>query len=172
MQWKNPVTAAFLVCCMVVLAMVSGCMGSSGAATAKNGDTVRVEYTGTLANGTVFDSSEGRTPLEFTIGTGAVIPGFDAAVTGMQVGESKTVTIPADQAYGEYREDLILNLDRSRYQSSTAPTVGQQLQISTADGRLISARVIDVNETTITADVNHPLAGEDLTFAITLVEIA
>ncbi len=172
MEWKNPITAAFLVCCMVLLAMVSGCTGSTGRRPPKNGDVVKVEYTGTLADGTVFDTSEGRGPSQFTVGAGEMISGFDRAVLGMRVGESKTVTIPADQAYGAYREDLLVDLDREQFGNTSVPEVGQEITISTPYGQTMTVPVINVTDSAVTVDVNHPLAGKDLTFAITLVEIA
>lgn len=137
---------------------------------AKAGDTVRVHYTGTLNNGMPFDSSEGREPLEFTLGTGAVIAGFDDAVTGMAVGETKTVTIPAAEAYGARREEMLLRIPRAQVPPNVSPEVGQQLRI----GRGADALDVVVREATdevLVLDANHPLAGEDLTFELELVEI-
>jgi peptidylprolyl isomerase len=138
---------------------------------AKSGDTVKVDYTGKLADGTVFDTSVGKQPLEFTIGSGQVIPGFDKAVTGMKVGETKTVTIPVDEAYGQRRDDLIYVVDRSRLPQDTEPQVGQQLRATGADGSSVIMTIIEVDETTVTLDANPPLAGKDLTFEIKLLEI-
>ncbi len=132
----------------------------------------KVHYTGTLADGTVFDTSEGRGPSQFTVGAGEMISGFDRAVLGMRVGESKTVTIPADQAYGAYREDLLADLDREQFGNTSVPEVGQEITISTPYGQTMTVPVINVTDSAVTVDVNHPLAGKDLTFAITLVEIA
>lgn len=137
---------------------------------AKRGDTVRIHYTGTLRDGQVFDSSEGRTPLEFTLGSGQVIPGFDDAVTGMHVGEKKTVTIAAEDAYGPRREQLQMRVDPSQFPPGVAPAVGQQFQVED-DGRAMVVTVAEVSDEGILLDANHPLAGEDLTFALELVEI-
>lgn len=139
-------------------------------AQAKQGDTVRVHYTGTLDDGTVFDSSREREPLEFNLGTGQVIPGFDQALTGMKPGESKKVTIPADQAYGPYRDELVLVVDRAEFPAEIAPTLGDQFELS-QDGQSFVVNVTDVNDDSVTLDANHPLAGEDLTFELQLVEI-
>lgn len=137
---------------------------------AKSGDTVRVHYTGTLNDGTVFDSSRGQDPLEFQLGGGQVIPGFDDAVTGMAVGEERTVTIPAAEAYGPHRSDLTVDVDRGQLPDDMEPTVGQQLQVSRG-GQNFRVTVAAVSSETVTLDANHPLAGEDLTFALELVEI-
>ena len=138
---------------------------------AQTGDTVKVHYTGTLEDGTVFDSSIDREPLEFTIGDGRLIPGFEEAVVGMSQGESKTVEIPADEAYGPYYEELVLVVDRDQLPPELQPEVGQQLQFQQEDGTIVTLTVIDVSELSVTLDANHPLAGQDLTFDIQLVEI-
>ena len=145
--------------------MLSGC----GGVQAETGDTVKVHYTGTLNDGTVFDTSTGREPIEFTIGQGRLISGFEEAVIGMKVGESKTINIPAAQAYGSYRNDLVITMELSQLPENIQ--VGQQLQIMENDGSVILVTVIDVSETMATIDANHPLAGEDLIFEIELVEI-
>ena len=137
---------------------------------AKAGDTVRIHYTGTLQDGTVFDSSQGRDPLEFTLGSGQVIPGFDAAVHGMEVGATRTVTIVADQAYGPRREDMILAIPREQVPANVNPEVGEQLQVGQGNEQFL-VTVAEVNEREIVLDGNHPLAGEDLTFALELVSI-
>lgn len=137
---------------------------------AKAGDTVLIHYTGTLEDGSVFDSSRGRDPLEFTLGEGQVIPGFESAVTGMEVGEEKTVTIPADDAYGPRRDELMLTVDRAQFPPNIQPSVGQQLQMSQGNESFV-VTVRDVQDGSVTLDANHPLAGEDLTFALELVEI-
>lgn len=137
---------------------------------AKSGDTVRVHYTGKLGDGSVFDSSEGRDPLEFTVGSGQVIPGFDAAVSGMSPGDERSVTIPAADAYGERKEDLMIVVERSQIPQEIDPSVGQQLQLS-QEGRAFVVTVADVTAENITLDANHPLAGEDLTFDLQLVAI-
>jgi len=138
---------------------------------AKSGDIVKVHYTGTLEDGTVFDTSVEREPLEFTLGQGQLIPGFEQAVIGMKVGDLKTIEIPADQAYGPHRDDLILVIERDQLPVDLDPKVGQQLQMMQADGRSIVVTITDVFETTVTIDANHPLAGKKLTFEIELVEI-
>lgn len=138
---------------------------------AKAGDTVRIHYTGTLDNGTRFDSSEGREPLEFNLGGGQVIPGFDAAVDGMAVGESKTVTIPAAEAYGERHEQLVQQVPREMLPDTIEPAVGMQLQSQSPEGQVMNLVVTEVNNASITVDANHPLAGQALTFSIELVEI-
>ncbi|HEX74745.1 MAG TPA: peptidylprolyl isomerase [Dehalococcoidia bacterium] len=138
---------------------------------AKDGDTVKVHYTGTLEDGTVFDTSVEREPLEFTLGEGTLISGFEEAVKGMQVGQSKTVTIPAEEAYGPHRDDLVLVIERDQLPEGLNPEVGQQLQMQQTNDRTIAVIVTDVSETTITVDANHHLAGKDLTFEIELLEI-
>ena len=138
---------------------------------ASDGDTVRVHYTGTLEDGTTFDTSVGREPLEFTLGEGKMIPGFEKAIYGLKVGKSKTVTIPAEEAYGPHRDDLVIVVEREQLPADLDPKVDQQLQMQQTDGRTAVVIVTDVSETTITVDANHPLAGKDLTFEIELVEI-
>lgn len=163
-------------------------------AQAQQGDTVRVHYTGTLQDGSVFDSSEvaeqdscgcdcsssggcgtgsdcGCEPLEFTIGGGNVIPGFEKAVQGLSVGERITVTIPADEAYGPRHDQLVAVVERSEMGGEIQPIEGQQLEVVLEDGSTMPVLITDVSETTVTLDANHPLAGQDLTFAIKLVEI-
>jgi len=139
-------------------------------AEAKAGDTVRVHYTGTLGDGSEFDSSRGREPLEFTVGEGQVIPGFDEAVTGMQPGEEKRVTIPADEAYGQRRPEMVGSIRREQFPPGIRPAVGQQLQMS-QQGHTFVVTVTGVSDDEVTLDANHPLAGEDLTFQLELVEI-
>jgi peptidylprolyl isomerase len=138
---------------------------------AKEGDTVRVHYTGKLSDGIVFSTSVNRDPLEFTIGEGEVIPAFEQAVVGMNPGESRTTEVLADEAYGPYREEMVLELDRGQFPEDMDLEVGEQLQIRQADGKKVSVVVTDVSESSVTLDANHPLAGEDLTFDIQLVEI-
>lgn len=139
-------------------------------AQAQNGDTVRVHYTGTLDDGTVFDSSKGREPIEFQVGSGQVIAGFEEAVSGMDVGEAKKVTIPAAQAYGERREELMLQVQRSQFPADVEPAVGQQFQMSQGEQNFV-VNVADVDGERITLDANHPLAGRDLTFELELVDV-
>lgn len=138
---------------------------------AKSGDTVRIHYTGTLDDGSEFDSSAGRDPLEFSLGGGQVIPGFDSAVDGMTVGEKITVTIAADQAYGERHEQLVQDVPKSALPDEIEPAVGMQLQSRSPEGQVMNLVVTEVAEESITLDGNHPLAGQALTFAIELVEI-
>jgi len=151
--------------------LISGCNADQNAAQAKNGDIVEVDYTGTLENGTVFDTSEGREPLEFTLGQGQMIPGFEQAVLGMKVGESKTVTIPADEAYGPYREDMVQVINREELTNIPNPEVGQQLQGAQPGGGISVCTITNVTDTTVTVDFNHFLAGKDLTFEIELMSI-
>ena len=138
---------------------------------AKSGDTVKVHYTGTLSDNTELDSSQGGEPLSFTIGQNMVIPGFENGVVGMKVGESKKVTIPADQAYGPYNNELVAAVPRSQVPPELDVSVGMVLQVRSTEGGLARAIVRDVSENEITLDLNHPLAGQDLTFEIELVEI-
>lgn len=138
---------------------------------AKSGDTVKIHYTGKLDDGTVFDSSINRDPLEFTLAEGQVIPGFEQAVVGMSPGESKTQKIPVDQAYGPYREDMVIQVSREMLPPDLQPEVGQQLQVQQPTGQAIPVIVTEVNNGQVTLDANHPLAGENLTFDIQLVEI-
>jgi len=141
-------------------------------AEAKQGDTVKVHYTGKFEDGTVFDSSTDRDPLQFTIGEGQIIPGFEQAVIGMNPGESKTVDVPSEKAYGPHREELVMEVDRAKFPEHIKPEVGQQLQIPQAQGQAIIVTVTNISESSVTLDANHPLAGKDLTFDIELVEIA
>lgn len=138
---------------------------------ARDGDTVKVHYTGKLKDGKVFDSSEGRDPLQFTLGEGRVIPGFEAAVRGAAPGESKTTTIPADQAYGPHRDEMVVHVDRGNMPPDLSPEVGDQLEMRTANGSPVVVTVTAIDDERVTLDANHPLAGEDLTFDIELVEI-
>ncbi len=140
-------------------------------AAAKSGDTVRVHYTGRLSDGTVFDSSEGREPLEFTLGEQQVISGFDRAVSGMQVGESVTVTIPVDDAYGRHRDNLVIQVDQTQFPADIKPELGLSLRMQQPDGSTVRVRITALEAGKVTLDANHPLAGEDLVFDIELVEI-
>lgn len=140
-------------------------------AQAQQGDKVKVHYTGKFDDGTVFDSSEGREPLEFTIGEGQVIPGFETAVVGMNPGDKRTETIPAEQAYGPRMNEMVIQIDRQQVPPDLNPEVGQELHIRNAAGEAIPVVVADVSESTVTLDANHPLAGHDLIFDIELVEI-
>jgi peptidylprolyl isomerase len=136
--------------------------------TAKSGDEVSVHYKGTLDDGEVFDSSEGRAPLSFTLGKGQVIQGFDVAVEGMSLGETRTVRIPPEEAYGAHDEDLLEIVDRAKMPEGLELRIGQMLRTPSSSRRLT---VVEINEETVTLDANHPLAGEALTFEIQLVSI-
>lgn len=138
----------------------------------KKGDTVKVHYHGKLEDGTTFDSSEGREPLEFEVGSGMVIAGFDDGVTGMQVGEKKTIHIPADEAYGPVQEEMIMEFPRDRFPADMTPEVGMQLNMSNGQGQNFPVVIVDVKDTVVILDANHPLAGKDLVFDLELVAIA
>jgi len=152
-----------------VLALTMMLTACSSPAIAGEGDTVKVHYTGTLDDGSVFDSSRQREPLEFTIGQDQVIEGFEQAVTGMQVGETKTVHIPSDQAYGPYRQDLVFNVERGLLPDGTQ--VGQTLEMTQTDGSKLYVTVLEIGQESAILDANHSLAGKDLNFEIELVEI-
>lgn len=139
--------------------------------TAKQGDTVRVHYRGTLDNGSEFDNSAERDPLEFRLGTGQVIAGFERTVEGMALGESRTARLNAGDAYGTHRAELVLELPREGFPKDVTPEAGQQLELQQDDGQRIPVVVTAVEGETVTLDANHPLAGEALTFEIELVEI-
>lgn len=138
---------------------------------AKTGDTVHIHYTGTLTNGSEFDSSVGRDPLEFTIGAGQIISGLDSEVAGMAVGDTKTVTVPADEAYGPRNPEAVQEVPRSAVPENIDLVVGKQLQATTADGGNMVVTVAAISDDTVTMDANHPLAGEDLVFEVELVKI-
>ncbi len=138
---------------------------------AQTNDKVKVHYKGTLSSGKVFDSSEGREPLEFTVGTGQVISGFDKGVEGMSVNEQKTIEIPFADAYGPVKDELIQDVPKANLPPEIKPEVGLQLVSKTPDGQEIPLVVTDVKDESITVDANHPLAGEDLKFEVTLVDI-
>lgn len=140
-------------------------------AQAKLGDRVKVHYTGKFVDGTAFDSSNEREPMEFTIGGMQVIPGFEQAVIGMAPGESKTEKVACEDAYGLKRDDMIVEVERQYIPKEINPEVGQLLEMQRPDGQSIPVRVTEVSENTITLDANHPLAGKDLVFEIILVEI-
>jgi len=141
-------------------------------AQAKNGDTVKIHYTGTLDDGTIFDSSEGRDPLAFTIGSGQVIPGFEEAVTGMAVDEKKNVTIPSDKAYGPRNEELLINVPRDQVPPDIEPEEGMRLQMQGPQNQPVVVVIAEVTDEHVILDANPPLAGKDLTFDIELVEIS
>lgn len=136
----------------------------------KKGDTVRAHYTGTLADGTVFDSSRERDPLEFTLGKGMLIPGFESAVEGHEAGETVTVTIPPDQAYGDIDPELVFTVARAQVPSHIPLEVGVPLQLSNEQGQM-DVTITEVDADEITLDANHPLAGKELTFEIEILEV-
>ncbi len=142
---------------------------------AKQGDTVKIHYTGKLEDGNVFDTSADSEPLQFTIGENQVIPGFEKGITGMKINESKTITIPIDEAYGPHRKEMVFNIPVAQFPSDIEPKIGLQLQLSQADdqetGRTAMAIVTQISESSVTIDANHPLAGETLIFDIQLIEI-
>lgn len=135
------------------------------------GDVVQVHYTGTLEDGTVFDTSEGREPLTFTVGEEKVIPGFERAVVGMEPGDEKTAELSPEQAYGPHREDMVQEMEQDQLPEDVDPEVGQQLQLRLQNGRTIPVVVTDVADGAVTIDANHPLAGKTLTFDIEVVDI-
>lgn len=137
----------------------------------KSGDTVRIHYTGTLQDGEVFDSSSGREPLEFTVGLGQIIPGLDAAIPGMIVGEKKVVDVPVDQAYGHSDPGNCQAIPRAEIPDDIPLDLGTQLQLQSPQGQVMPVTVIEVTDESVTLDANHPLADKDLTFAIELVSI-
>jgi peptidylprolyl isomerase len=138
---------------------------------ATSGDTVLFHYTGCLNDGTVFDSSSGREPLRVTLGTGQVIRGVDEALVGMAPGEEKTVTLPADEAYGPRRPELLHEVQREAIPSEVDVEVGKQLEGRDTAGQRLRLTVVDVADDTVTLDANHPLAGQDLKFDLQLVQI-
>ena len=170
---KQKIKTGLIIMVIASVLAFSGCVEEETETQimAKTGDTVKVHYTGTLDDGTEFDSSIGRDPLQFIIGAGQMITGFDQGVNGMKLGESKTVKIPAEQAYGPYRQDLVQVVNRTELPEDIEPEVGQELLNQKADGQIIVFTVIDVSESNVTLDANHHLAGKDLTFEIELVEI-
>jgi peptidylprolyl isomerase len=135
----------------------------------QDGDKVSLHYTGTLNDGTVFDSSEGGQPLNFTVGSGEVIQGFDDGVRGMEVGETRDISIPPEQAYGDYYEELVRVVPRSAFPPNVTPTVGMAFEIELPSGQSLPVRVIDIQEDDVTLDANHLLAGETLNFKIRLL---
>jgi len=138
---------------------------------AKQGDTVQIHYMGKLQDGTVFDTSRERHPLQFTIGNGQVIAGFEQAVIGMAIGESKTAKIPMEQAYGPRRDDMVVTMERSQLPPDMNPKVGQRLELTQTNDQTMLVTVTNVTETALTLDANHPLAGKELTFDLQLIAI-
>jgi peptidylprolyl isomerase len=138
---------------------------------AKRGDAVKIHYTGRLQDGTVFDSSRGKEPLEFTLGDGRIIPGLEEAVEGMKEGESREADIPSDQAYGPRRDELLVQVERERLPSEIEPEPGLALQMRTPEGNLVPVVITQADEEVVVMDANHPLAGKDLSFELESVEI-
>ena len=138
---------------------------------AKSGDKVKVHYHGRLTSGETFDSSAGREPLEFEVGSGMVIKGFDDGVTGMKVGEKKTVNIPAEQAYGDKNPEMIIEYPRAQFPEQIELKEGEALVMSSASGQQFQVRIAEIKDEVVLLDANHPLAGEELIFDIELVEI-
>lgn len=138
----------------------------------KKGDKIKVNYACKLQDGTVCDSSEQRGPLEFEVGSGKMIPGFDEAVVGMEVSESKSIEVAADKAYGERSQERVMIIEKGQLPPEYQPSVGDILQSSAEDGMPMMAKVIEVGDDSLTLDANHPLAGQDLVFEIEIVEIA
>lgn len=137
----------------------------------KQGDTVKVHYHGKLTDGTTFDSSSGREPLEFEVGTGQVIKGFDDGVAGMEIGQKKTIEIPVEDAYGPKDENMVVEFPKSNFPPDMNPEVGMQLNMTNGSGQVIPVVIVEVAEDSVILDANHPLAGQDLIFDIELVEI-
>jgi FKBP-type peptidyl-prolyl cis-trans isomerase 2 len=140
-------------------------------AQAKNGDLVKVHYTGKLTDGSIFDSSANRDPMEFTLGQGQLISGFENAVRGMEEGQSTTVTIPSAEAYGSHDQNLIYEVDKAKLPDTLEPEVGQKLESVQQDGQRVLVEVINISDNSVTIDANHPLAGKDLIFDIELTKI-
>ena len=137
----------------------------------QNGNTIRVHYIGELLDGTRFDSSEGRDPLEFIVGSGMVVPGFDAAVLGMEIGETKSVTISPADAYGEKTDEMTVEIPRGEFGEGFTAEPGEQLMIQLGDGNQIPVTITKIDEDTVTLDANHPLSGKNIVFTITLADI-
>ncbi|WP_102226140.1 FKBP-type peptidyl-prolyl cis-trans isomerase [Acidimangrovimonas sediminis] len=137
----------------------------------QTGDKVRIHYTGTLADGSVFDSSEGRDPLEFTVGSGQIIQGLDNELPGMEIGEAKTVTIPPEQAYGPVQDGAKQSVPRSQVPENIPLELGTMLELRTPEGQTMPVQVVEVTDEHVTLDANHPLAGKELTFAFSVVEV-
>jgi len=137
----------------------------------KKGDTVQVHYTGTLEDGEVFDSSQGHDPLSFTVGTGQVIPGFEDAVVGMEIGDKKAVLIPVERAYGERKEEMVIVAPVEQIPPGLDPEIGQMLEVGGTGGEILKVRVVALDDKNITLDANPPLAGMDLNFSIELVSV-
>jgi len=141
-------------------------------AQAKMGDTVKVHYNGKLDTGVLFDTSEGSDPLQFELGSGSLIQGFEEAVVGMTPGESKTVQIPPEKAYGKYRDDRIFKIEKENLPDDIVPAEGMTLEVCASNGVMVPVQITEIEGSTVTLDANHPLSEQTLTFEIKLVEIA
>ncbi|MDL5046552.1 peptidylprolyl isomerase [Oscillatoria amoena NRMC-F 0135] len=139
--------------------------------TVKNGDTVKVHYTGTLDSGEVFDSSREREPIAFTLGAGMMIPGFEKGVMGMTVGEKKTIKIPCAEAYGAHSQENMIKVPKSQVPPGMEPKAGMMVELRSPQGQAIPVRIAEVTEESVTLDGNHPLAGQDLNFDLELVSL-
>lgn len=139
--------------------------------TIENGDTVQVHYTGTLEDGTEFDSSRDRAPLEFTVGEGQVIPGFEDMVRGLEAGDTETATLPPEDAYGERDEQRLIEVERDQLPDEIEPEIGMQLEIQQPNGRPARVSITEIGDETVTLDANHPLAGKELTFEIEVLDV-
>ncbi len=137
----------------------------------RDGQTAKIHYIGTLDDGSVFDSSEGKEPLAFEVGTGTVIAGLENVVRDMDVGETKTVHLDSEEAYGDVRHELIADVPKEQFPESVEPQPGLAIQVQTDQG-VLPARIVDVSDEVVTIDANHPLAGQDLTFEVSLLEVA
>ncbi|MBI5642359.1 MAG: peptidylprolyl isomerase [Deltaproteobacteria bacterium] len=140
-------------------------------AQAKKGDHVKIHYTGTLDDGSEFDSSTNREPLEFTLGDGMLLPGFEIAVEGMETGEVKSIRIPANEAYGPYFQDLVIEFDKDQFPPDLEPKIGEHLELQQDDGSSTIVKILNVSSGKVSLDANHPLAGKDLLFEIKLLSI-
>ena len=160
-----------IIVSVLMFAAISGCSSPLNAREAQTGDVVRVDYTLTLSDGSIADTSEGRAPLEFTLGAGEVVPGFDREVTGLSVGESTEFTLAPEDGYGEPKPELVLELPRNADQEDEQLEVGATVYLSGPNNIPIPAQVLELTDETVKLDANHPLAGEELTFAVELIEI-
>jgi len=138
---------------------------------AQIGDTVKINFTGKLEDGSVFGSTTDREPLEFKLGEGQILPGVEKGIEGMNVGESKTIKVPPEQAYGQHREELVEEVGRDQFPKDVEPQVGQRFKVPQSNGQTMVVRVVNVSESMVTLDANHPLAGKDLTFELELLGI-
>jgi peptidylprolyl isomerase len=160
-----------LIMILVMSIALVGCNGKGGKEVVAIGDVVKVEYTGKLKDGSIFDSNVDGEPLEFTVGAGQMISGFDEAVVGMEKGESKTIEIAPDQAYGERDEKMIITVEKKQLPENINPEIGQKLMMGLANGSQIVVTIVEVSDTTVTLDANHELAGKDLIFDIKILDI-